>query len=75
MRAQVNQFAHFRSYSAGDARDVVRFSFDTLYSFAWLDIADEPIVLSVPENHDLSYHVPMLDMWPNGPASHAPSPR
>lgn len=32
MRAPINQFAHFRSYPKADARDVVRFNFDTLYS-------------------------------------------
>ena len=38
-RAPINQFAYFRSYPAADARDVVRFNFDTLYSFAWADLS------------------------------------
>lgn len=63
MKAPANQFAHFRSYPQGTARDVVRFNFDTLYSFAWLDVRDEPILLSVPDSGGRYYLTPMLDMW------------
>jgi hypothetical protein len=63
MRAPMNQFAHFRSYPEADARDVVRFNFDTLYSFAWLDLREEPVVVSVPDAPDRFYLTPMLDMW------------
>jgi len=63
MRAPLNQFAHFRSYPRADAKDIVRFNFDTLYSFAWLDLSKEPVVLSVPDAGGRYYLVPMLDMW------------
>jgi hypothetical protein len=63
MRAPANQFAHFRTFPAGDARDVVRFNFDTLYSMAWLDLRDGPVVLHVPDSPDRYYLTPMLDMW------------
>lgn len=63
MKAPVNRFAHFRAFPTADARDVVRFNFDTLYSFAWLDLRDEPIVLTVPDSGGRYYLVPMLDMW------------
>lgn len=63
MRAPVNQFAHFRSYPPGDAKDVVRFNFDTLYSFAWLDLSKEPVILTVPDTNGRFYLVPTLDMW------------
>ncbi|GGF41760.1 DUF1254 domain-containing protein [Subtercola lobariae] len=62
-RAPVNRFAHFRHYPEAEARDVVRFNFDTLYSFAWLDVRDEPIVLTVPDSNGRFYLTPMLDMW------------
>jgi hypothetical protein len=63
MRAPINQFAHARAYPKADDRDVVRFNFDTLYSLAWLDIAREPIVLSVPDTDGRYYLLEMLDMW------------
>lgn len=63
MRAPVNQFAHFREYPNAKARDVVRFNFDTLYSFAWLDLHKQPMILSVPDTDGRYYLMPMLDMW------------
>ncbi|GGD40945.1 DUF1254 domain-containing protein [Pseudoxanthomonas indica] len=63
MRAPLNQFAHFRTYPDASARDVVRFNFDTLYSFAWLDLGQGPVVLSVPDTGGRFYLVPTLDMW------------
>lgn len=63
LRAPANQFSHAREYPAADSKDVVRFNFDTLYSFAWLDLRDGPVVLRVPEARDRYYLTPMLDMW------------
>jgi hypothetical protein len=63
MRAPINQFAHFRSYPQADSRDVVRFNFDTLYSFAWIDLSQGPMILSVPDTNGRYYLVPTLDMW------------
>src|SRR5262250_796788 len=63
LRAPINQFAHARTYPRAENRDVVRYNFDTLYSFAWLDLSNEPIVLSVPDTAGRYYLLPMLDMW------------
>ncbi|XQQ07405.1 MAG: DUF1254 domain-containing protein [Leptolyngbya sp. IPPAS B-1204] len=63
MRAPINQFAHVRSYPRAEEKDVVRFNFDTLYSFAWLDLSQEPVILSVPDTQGRYYLLPMLDMW------------
>jgi hypothetical protein len=62
-RAPINQFAHFRTYPKADVRDVVRFNFDTLYSFAWVDVSKGPMVLTVPDTGGRYYLVPTLDMW------------
>ncbi len=61
-RAPVNQFALFRRYPKAEARDVVRFNFDTLYSFAWVDLSNGPLVLSVPDTNGRYHLVPTLDM-------------
>lgn len=63
LRAPANQFAHAREYPAADSQDVVRFNFDTLYSFAWLDLREGPVVLRTPDAPDRYYLTPMLDMW------------
>ena len=61
--APMNQFAHLRAFPNHEFRDVVRPNADTLYSIAWLDVAREPIVLSVPDTSGRYYLLQMLDMW------------
>jgi len=63
--APPNQFAHLREFPNAAFKDVVRANVDTLYSSAFLDLAKEPIVLSVPDTHSRYYLMPMLDMWTN----------
>jgi hypothetical protein len=63
--APINQFSNFLKYPTAANKDVVRFNVDTLYSFAWLDLSKEPIVLSVPDTDDRYYLMPMLDAWSN----------
>jgi hypothetical protein len=62
-RAPRNQFAHYRQYPSADAKEVVRFNFDTLYSFAWIDTQQEPVILTIPDSHGRYYLAPLLDMW------------
>ncbi|MCU1717064.1 DUF1254 domain-containing protein [Pseudomonas sp. 5P_3.1_Bac2] len=62
-RAPINQFAHYREYPSAEAKEVVRFNFDTLYSLAWLDVSKEPMILSLPDSQGRYYLAPLLDMW------------
>lgn len=61
-RGPVDSFAHFREYPPASFKDVVKPNFDTLYSPAWLDLREEPRILSVPAT-DLYYLMPVYDMW------------
>jgi hypothetical protein len=63
--APVNQFGNMSRYPSASDHTVVRMNFDTLYSWAWLDLSREPIVLSVPDTHGRYYMMPMLDAWTN----------
>jgi hypothetical protein len=63
--APVNQFGHIKTFPDATFTDVVSPNADTLYSNAWLDLAKEPIVLSVPDTHGRYYLMPMLDAWTN----------
>jgi len=61
-RGPVDAFAHFREYPPASFKDVVKPNFDTLYSPAWLDLREEPRIVSLPAT-DLYYLCPIYDMW------------
>jgi hypothetical protein len=71
-RGPIDAFVHIRKFPTADFKDVVKPNFDTLYSPAWLDLREEPRVISVPAT-DLYYVLPMYDMWTDIFAS--PGPR
>ena len=58
-----NTFSNVGAYPSATDKVVVRPNFDTLYSIAWLDLAKEPVVVSVPDTNGRYYLLPMLDMW------------
>jgi hypothetical protein len=64
-RSPVNQFLHTRAFPTPASTIVVSPNADTLYSIAWLNLAREPIVLSVPEMGKRYYLMQMLDAWTN----------
>ena len=64
-KTPINTFQHRRAFPDASSTDVVNPSVDTLSSQAWLDLAREPVVLSVPDTHDRYYMMPMLDGWSN----------
>ncbi|QNE37842.1 DUF1254 domain-containing protein [Leifsonia shinshuensis] len=64
-RGRTNTLAHARAFPDADFRAVVAPNFDTLYSSAWLDLSDGPIVLDVPDSGGRYYLLPLLDMWTN----------
>ncbi|HEU0026628.1 MAG TPA: DUF1254 domain-containing protein [Ktedonobacterales bacterium] len=62
-RAPLNQFAHLRSFPDPASTGLVSPNADTLSSSAWLDVAREPVVLSLPDMGGRYYMVSMLDGW------------
>lgn len=60
-----NTFNNIRTFPPADMKAVVRPNFDTLYSSAWLDLTQGPVVISVPNTQGRYYLLPMLDMWTN----------
>jgi hypothetical protein len=63
LRAPMGQFANAREYPTAAFRDVTAPNADTLYSSAWLDLTKEPYVLSLPDEGERYYLMPMLSGW------------
>ncbi len=61
----INAFTHKFSPPDPDFKAVVRPNVDTLYSSAFLDLTEGPMVLKVPEVKDRFYLMAMLDAWTN----------
>jgi hypothetical protein len=65
MAAPVNQFANLPRLPDASSHTGVSPNPDTLYSSAWLDLTEQPLVLSVPDTDGRYYLMPLLDAWTN----------
>jgi hypothetical protein len=61
--APANQFGNKKIFPDASFTAVVRPNADTLYSSAWVDTAEEPFILSVPDTKGRYYMMPMLNSW------------
>jgi hypothetical protein len=64
-RGPMGQFIKLRQYPDASFRDVTAPNADTLYTTAFLDVGNEPWVISIPDMKDRYFLFPMLDGWTN----------
>lgn len=63
--APVNQFGHANASLNNNFTAVVGANADTYSSSAWLDLTEEPIVISMPNTNGRYYLLPILDAFSN----------
>jgi hypothetical protein len=63
LRSPMNQMAHARAFPDASFTDFVRPSADTLHSAMFVDVAKEPMIVSIPDSGGRHYLLPLLDMW------------
>lgn len=61
----VNQFTHTRRLRTPDDKEVVTPNNDTLFTNAWLDLSNGPVVIDVPEMGERYWVLGFLDAWTN----------
>jgi hypothetical protein len=65
LRQRLNRFRHIAQLADHRARAVTTPNNDTFYSSAWLDLAIEPMFLTVPPVGDLYYSYAFMDLFTN----------
>ncbi|HVN97562.1 MAG TPA: DUF1254 domain-containing protein [Syntrophorhabdaceae bacterium] len=60
-----NQFEHARKLGDHTFRTVTAPNNDTLYSSAWLNLSEEPLILSVPDTAGRYYSMAFMDFYTN----------
>ncbi|MBL8302230.1 MAG: DUF1254 domain-containing protein, partial [Ideonella sp.] len=61
----VNQFTHTSRKLGPDDREVVSPNNDTVYSNAWLDLSQGPVVIDTPDMGERYWTLGLLDAWTN----------
>ena len=61
--APFNQLTHEKELLGPEFKDIVRPNNDTMYSFGWLDLRAQPLVITVPEIRDRYVSVQLVDMF------------
>lgn len=64
-KAPMGQIGRLRQYPDASFRDVTAPNADTLYTYGFFDVTDEPYVVSLPDFGDRYALFPMLDGWTN----------
>jgi hypothetical protein len=64
-KTPINTFQNKRAFPDPSFTDVVSPNVDTLYSIAWLDLSNGPVILSLPDTKGRYFLMPMLDAWSN----------
>lgn len=63
--AGLDRFFNVPVLANASFRTVVRPNVDTLYSSAWLDLTEEPVVLTVPPSNGRFFMIQCMDAWTN----------
>lgn len=61
----VNQFTHTHRRLGPQDKEVVSPNNDTVYSNAWLDLSEGPVIIESPEMGDRYWTLGLLDAWTN----------
>jgi hypothetical protein len=64
-QAHINSIIHVPTFPDATFTAIVRPNVDTLYSFAWIDLEREPVVVALPDTHDRYYVAEFMDAWTN----------
>lgn len=62
-QAPENQFSHAKVFPNPEFTNIVRPNVDTLYSSAWINLTEEPMVISVPNTSGRYYVLQLMDIW------------
>lgn len=63
LAAPMGRLVKARAYPDATFHSVVAPNADTLYTMAWLDLAEEPWVLTVPDSQGRYYLLPLVSAW------------